>query len=142
MFPFGSDNIKNKKYADGLEGEDYGVGMFWGKPSKTDKTIDNLNKIQWLSGKCLSDVRWRMSLIISIVSGIVLVLTINYKLTTNNVLIMFLVLFLFNVIYFSTNWYVHHVLWRRVKFINTHIRKLKTTLKLTQHNKIYDNKLI
>jgi hypothetical protein len=142
LFPFGGDHSKNNKYTKGLKGEDYGVGMFWGKPFKKDSILDNLNKIQWLSTKSLNDVRWRRSLVIAILSSIFLIVTINTKLVKNNVLILFLVLFLFNIVYFSTNWYVHHVLWRRAKFINTHIRKIKRKLSLTQHNKIYDNKLI
>ena len=42
--PFGTDKYKNKKYAKGLVGEDYGVGTYWGKPSKKDDVLDKMLK--------------------------------------------------------------------------------------------------
>lgn len=142
LLPFGAVHEKNRKYANGLKGEEYGVGTFWGKPSHKDSVIDSLNKIQWISGTCLTDVRWRRSLIVAIVSALFIIFVLDFQMIKNNTLIVFFVLLLFNIIYFTTNWYVHHVLQRRVKFINTHIRKLKRKLRLTQRNKIYENSLI
>jgi hypothetical protein len=141
--PFGTDNYKNNKYAKGLSGEDYGVGTYWGKPSKNDKIVDNLDKIQWLSENSRHDVIWRRALILGVVAGI----AIAFSLDINIILkepskLLFIVLIIFIISYFSINYYTHHVLWRRTKFINTHIRKIKKTLSLPQNNKIYDNPLI
>jgi len=43
--PFGTDTYKNNKYTKGISGEDYGVGTFWGKPSKKDDTIEILIRL-------------------------------------------------------------------------------------------------
>ena len=141
--PFGTDQNKNKKYAKGLVGEDYGVGTYWGKPTKDDNTLDNLNKIQWLSQSSSYDVIWRRSIVMAIFAGIL----ISFSIDINIILrepskLLFIVFFIFIISYFSINYYTHHVLWRRTKFINTHIRKIKSKLTLPQYNKIYDNHLI
>jgi len=141
--PFGTDTYKNKKYTNGISGEDYGVGTFWGKPSKKDDTLDNLNKIQWLSGSVNNDVLWRRSIVIAIFSAVLLSFAIDYNILLYDPSKFLLIVFLiFLTSYFSINYYRHHVLWRRNKFINTHVRKIKSKLNLTQHNKITENHLI
>jgi hypothetical protein len=141
--PFGTDQYKNKKYAKGLVGEDYGVGTYWGKPAKKDDVLDNLNKIQWLSQSSRHDVIWRRSIVIAIVTGILISFCIDINILLNEPSkLLFIVFFIFIISYFSINYYTHHILWRRTKFINTHIRKIKSKLSLPQYNKIYDNPLI
>ena len=141
--PFGTDRYKNTKYAKGLSGEDYGVGTYWGKPSKTDKILDNLDKIQWLSESSNNDIIWRRAMIMGIVSGIVISLSLDINIILKEPSkLLFIVCFIFIISYFGINYYTHHVLWRRTKFINTHIRKIKTKLRLSQYNKIYDNPLV
>jgi len=141
--PFGTDNYKNKKYARGLVGEDYGIGTFWGKPSKKDDILDNLNKIQWLSESQESDVSWRRSLVSSIFAGILICFSIDFNILLKEpTKLLFIVFFIFLISYFGINYYKHHVLHRRIKFVNTHIRKIKSKLSLPQYNKIDDNPLL
>ena len=141
--PFGTDSIKNNKYAKNLVGEDYGVGTFWGKPDKNDKIIDHLNKIQWLNNSFKQDVIWRRSIIIGVFTGILIALCIDIDIILNQPSkLLFIIITIFMVSYFSLNYYNRHFLWRRSKFVNTHIRKIKSNLKLPLYNKIDENKLI
>lgn len=138
--PFGTDQEKNMKYAKGKSGEDYGVGTFWGKPENTDNLLDHLNKIQWLSNSYNTDVLWRRSLIFSIIFGIILAYSTENIPFISRLVLATLLIFL--VSYFSLSYYKHHVLWRRVKFIDTHVRKTKSKLKLPLNNKINENVII
>ena len=141
--PFGTDQYKNKKYAKGLVGEDYGVGTYWGKPSNKDNVLDNLNKIQWLSQSFSYDVIWRRSIVIAIFSGILISFSVDINILLEQPSkLLFIIFFIFFISYFSIQYYTHHILWRRTKFINTHIRKVKSKFSLSQYNKIYDNPLL
>jgi uncharacterized protein YxeA len=138
--PFGTDSKKNEKYAKGKSGEDYGVGTFWGKPHNSDDLLDHLNKIQWLCYSQEKDVIWRRSLFSSIIIAVVYAVSTNE--TTFLTKLILGIFSLFFVSYFSTSYYKHHVLWRRNKFIDTHIRKTKSKLKLPLNNKLKENPLI
>lgn len=140
--PFGTDSIKNKKYAKGKVGEDYGAGTFWGKPSQNDEILDNLNKIGWLSGSTFKDVHWRRSLSIGILGGIFVTIGLDTKFLMDPSKLFFLISTIFIFSYFTMSYYQHHFLWRRNKFINTHIRKIKSKLNLPLYNKINENVLI
>ena len=141
--PFGTDSVKNDKYAKNLMGEDYGVGTFWGKPSPKDDMLKNLNKLEWLCNSVKNDVLWRRSIVIGIMSGILLAFALDYTILLNNPSKLLLIIFtIFIISYFTVNYYKHHFLWRRIKFINTHVRKIKSNLKLPLYNNIYEKTLI
>ena len=141
--PFGTDAYKNAKYTKGLEGDEYGVGTFWGRPAKTDEILDNLNKIQWLSDSSSTDVVWRRALVMSIIAGVVIAFSIDINIVLYDPSkLMFIILFVFLLCYFSTQYYIFHVLYRRKKFTSTHIRRIKSKLNLPLNNKIYENSLI
>jgi hypothetical protein len=139
--PFGTDQDKNMKYTKGKSGEDYGVGTFWGRPEKSDVLLDHLNKVQWLSNSYITDVLWRRSLMFSIIFGLILAYSINEN-TSFISRIVLCTLLIFIVSYFSLTYYKHHILWRRTKFIDTHIRKTKSKLNLPLNNKINENLII
>lgn len=141
--PFGTDSMKNNKYAKNHIGEEYGVGTFWGRPSKLDNVLEKLNKIEWLSNSCANDVFWRRSIVVGIFSGILLSFALDYTILLNNPSKLLLIIFtIFIISYFTTNYYIHHFLWRRIKFINTHIRKIKSDLELPLYNNIYEKTII
>jgi hypothetical protein len=141
--PFGTDKVKNSQYADGQSGEDYGVGTFWGKPSKSDKLSDHLDKIQFLTNSSFRDIFWRRAIVAGIVGGVSLIFLIDKNIFLEEpVKLMFAVILVFVLIYFSNMYYIHHVLLRRKKFIDTHVRKIKRTLKLSLGNKIDDNDIL
>lgn len=133
--PFGTDEKKNRLYVNGKKGDDYGINTFWGKPSKNDTVNQKLDKIQWLSHSYKNDVVWRRSLVCALVLSIPLAITLDldYKgLLTITPCV-------YISIYMSFNYYNHHYLWRRSKFIDIHIRKIKRSLKLPLYNKISEN---
>lgn len=135
--PFGTDTGKNMKYTKGIVGEENGVGTFWGKPAKKDDILENLNKIQWLANSSEHDVLWRRSIVIAVFSSILIAFAIDVNILLNKPSkLLFLIFFIFLISYFSMTYYKFHVLWRRIRFINTHIRKIKTKLGLPLYNKI------
>lgn len=140
--PFGTDTLKNKKYAKGKVGEDYGVNIFWGLPSKKDTTQKHLDKIQWLTHSYKTDVIWRRCFFVSTFGSIFGVLSINPKLifSPRHIISIFLIIFISSYLLFG--YYSHHFLWRRAKFIDIHIQKLKKDLKIPQYNRINQNLLI
>ncbi len=141
--PFGTDEFKNKKYTNGQSGEDFGVGTFWGKPSKDDALIDHLDKIQWLSDSPFNDIIWRRAGITGIVGGILLCFVFDKNILFEEpIKLMFSIVLIFVFIYFSNMYYIQHVLLRRKKFIHTHVRKMKKKLRLSLSNKIDENPVL
>ncbi len=132
--PFGTDMVKNKKYfkkyiSKKCPIEEYGVGIYWGKSNKNDTRKSRLDKIQWLSHKCDTDVLWRRSFIIAVIGTCIISVSNFY-----NIILIFLILFM--SAYFSVNYYRHHVLDKRSKIIDKHIKNLKDDLEISQDNDI------
>jgi hypothetical protein len=140
--PFGTDSVKNNKYANGQVGEDFGVGTFWGKPDKKDSVRNGLDKIQWLSNTWNDDVVWRRSLVTGIVSSIIILLGVDPKMILNPGKLLFVCFTVCIIVYGTMSYYMRHFLWRRSKFINTHITKVKSKLKISLHNRVLSNPLI
>jgi hypothetical protein len=140
--PFGTDTVKNQKYAGKNVGEDFGVGTFWGRPSKSDDTRSMIDKIQWLSSSWNNDTLWRRSLTIGIFASMIILLGLNPKMIMEPCKLLFTCFTVFIITYFTLSYYHRHFLWRRTKFIDTHITRLKEKLKLPLYNKIALSPLI
>ena len=141
--PFGSDSSKNGKYAPNLSGEDYGVQTVWGKPRSKDRPRAMLDKIQWLSHSPRRDVFWRRAFVFATLGTILLMLAMRGLQGLGNarqVVCSFVLFFL--LCYFTMSYYVTHFVWRRTKFIDTHVRRLKSEMGLPQANRIVENPLI
>lgn len=140
--PFGTDKAKNDKYTKGKSGESYGVQTFWGKPSSKDTIKDALDKIQWLTHSAERDIHWRRSFISAVVAAIIIVLSINAKLFYKPVYFFLVVFMGFIMCYFTLTYYVRHLLDRRIKFVDRHVRKIKSKLKISLRNSIDENPII
>ena len=137
--PFGTDSGKNQKFAKGKVGEDFGVNTYWGRPSKTDTNQKRLDKIQWLSHTPVNDVEWRRTFIFAVIfslSGALALGIFDYK------HIFTLLFIIFIAIYTYASYYKHHLLARRTKFVDIHIKNLKEDLKLSLTNKISSSMII
>jgi len=141
-YPFGSDTEKNEKYARNKKGDDYGINTYWGIPDSKDDNRKILDKIQWLSNSYKQDVWWRRILIPSIILSIICIFVLDVKLLLKPYYIFVILFSIFISIHYSITYYNHHYLWRRTKFIDTHIRKLKENLGLPLYNRIAENPLI
>ena len=118
--PYGTDKEKMKEYKNISFSEENGVQTFWGKYLKTDTVNDSLKKIKILSTAVQKDIIWRKAMIGAIIITLILSLFIN------NILFLLLVLFLcFNVIYFSINYYVRHILFYRINNTLKHLKNIK-----------------
>lgn len=137
--PYGTDMIKNKKYTPKIVGEGCGVNDYWGKPNKKDKLIDRLNKIQWLSNTFSTEIVWRQSLIFAIIASIVATMCsgISYFLRPDWIMLYLSMFFIIS--YFTISYYKTHTILRKSRYINTHIRNIKSKLNLSIRNKIMEN---
>ena len=141
-YPFGSDKEKNEKYASNKKGDDYGINTYWGIPNLKDDNRKILDKIQWLSSSYKQDVWWRRILISSIFLSIVCIFALDIQIVSKSHSIFIILFCIFIGIEYNISYYNHHYLWRRTKFIDTHIRKLKENLGIPLYNRISENPLI
>ena len=111
--PFGTDNIKNNKYAKNIFGEDNGVCTFWGKPNKKDTVKKSLDKIEWISSIYKDEIIWRRCLVFSIIFSL-LITFVNFKFENSLVQI-----FLINISF------LYLCLISLKNYENTHISKIK-----------------
>jgi hypothetical protein len=139
--PFGSDTIKNKKYSK-KSGDEYGVNTYWGKPSVKDNERKIIDKIQWLSHSYENDTIWRRSIIFATIGAITSVISIDPKFLLDPTHVMCIFLMMYIISYMSISYYTRHYLWRRSKFIDIHITKLKKKLGVSLYNSITVNPLI
>jgi hypothetical protein len=136
--PYGLDVVRNNKYKKGLEGEKYGVSVYWGLPEKTDKNIDHLNKIEWLSTSYNREVLWRKALVCSVILVPIMLLIIGTEHFLNIKNLFMCIPLAFMLFYLSTSHYNHHVNHYRSTYVKSHVRKLKRSLKLSSRNPIYE----
>ena len=139
--PFGTDTIKNKKYTK-KSGDDYGVNTYWGKPSVKDNERKIIDKIQWLSHSYENDTIWRRSIIFATIGSITSVISIDPNLLFDTTHVMCIFLIMYIISYMSISFYTRHYLWRRSKFIDIHITKLKKKIDIPLYNSITINRLI
>lgn len=135
--PYGLDMTRNEKFCKGVEGEKYGVSVYWGRPGRKDKPVDMLNKIEWLANSHKREVFWRRSLVSAIVLVPILLLISGYENFLNPLKVVACLPLAFVLFYFTYVYAHHHVEHYRSMYTNSHIRKLKTKLKLPSYNPIY-----
>lgn len=140
-YPFGSDMQKNKKYFGNITflSDKNGVNTFWGKPKLKDTPKEIIDKIQWLAKGHERDTIWRKCFITSIIMSIILSIVhgihdIKFLLTTLFVCIL--------GVYGKHVYMNRHLYWRRARFIDIHVKKLKDIFNISQDNCVYLNKLI
>lgn len=134
--PYGLDKERNKKLPNKV-GENYGVTVFWGKPSESDDLKKHLDKIEWLSTSHERDVEWRRSMILAFIMSILLLVIIHPDslFDLKSFMITFIILFMF--MYFKTQYSKHHLNHRRSLFIKDHVSSLKKKIDVVSYNPIY-----
>lgn len=136
--PYGLDMVLNRKRAGKIQGEGYGVSVFWGKPKGVDTAKNRLDKIEWLAGSYQREVKWRRALFFGVIATFILSIIRN---EFNSVQLReFLVstLVIAGFVYFSHTYYDHHLNHFRNKYIRNHVKAIKKEYNLDLYNPIYE----
>jgi len=134
--PYGLDDTKKK--LSNISGEKNGVSLYWGKPNKTDKILDSLNKVEWLSDSYVREVKWRRALFFSLILSVLILFVTDIRVLLDVTKFFPCVIIISVFLYGSHQYYDHHVNHHRSQYVKSHIRFLKKSLKLPKNNPIYN----